>query len=370
MRRSSGINDFRRFVRGHERSLVTGSLIGLALLGGFVSLGAFTSRIRQPVLYRVERILDYWDDRWTRRVEYGERLVTAKQYEQAVEFLAALDRDFPARVIKHRRGRERQRVLRALGTSYSELGKKRLALDTYRRLVDFDRRDFESRYLLAQACLKFGEPKLAEEQLAEVLKIHPTHLPSVRAYLKYHFDKGDFAAVIAAYETYLNAFLMQQITVALGQSSAAVYVPVDGRFHEVELRLALPPEVSGELALRMGEFAIEVKRVTMLAPLLVGRPGLSNSHFRPKELAWQVKEMAPVGINRYRSLGPGAALRLNVPPQPRGVAEIGLTLRLFKPLEPDLWEWVEKSYKNLLRYNDLESAQERSLIGISNGTGL
>ena len=204
-------------------------------------------------------------------MEYGERLVTAKEYAQAVEFLVALDRDFPARVIEHKRGWERQRILRALGLSYSEMGKKQLALDTYRRLVDFDRRDFESRYLLAQACLKFGEPKLAEEHLAGVLKIHPTHMPSVRAYLKYHFDKGDFAAVIAAYETYLNAFLMRQITVGLGQSSANVYVPVDGRFHDLELRLTLLPEVSGELALRGEEFAIEIKQVTMQAPLLVGR---------------------------------------------------------------------------------------------------
>jgi tetratricopeptide (TPR) repeat protein len=370
MRRRPGIRDFRRFVRVHERTLVAGSLIGLALFGGFLSIGVMVDKIRIPVFYRVEGIVGYWDDRWTRRVEYGERLVTAKEYAQAVEFLVALDRDFPARVIEHKRGLERQRILRALGLSYSEMGKKQLALDTYRRLVDFDRRDFESRYLLAQACLKFGEPKMAEEHLTGVLKIHPTHMPSVRAYLKYHFDKSDFAAVIAAYETYLNAFLMRQISVALGQSSTNVYVPVDGRFHDLELRLTLLPEESGELALRGEEFAIEIKQVTMQAPLLVGEPGVSTTPVWPKELSWQIQEMAPVGIGRYRALGPGAALRLNIPAQPRGVAEIHLRLRLFKPLDPDLWALVEKSYKNLLRYNDLESARERSLIGIANGAGL
>ena len=363
-------NRLQRFVWLHERTLVAVSLIGLLLLGGVTSVGVFASRIRQPVLYRVERIVGYWDDRWTRRVEYAERLVEAKEYAQAVEFLVALDRDFPARVIEHKRGRERQRILRALGLSYSEMGKKRLALDAYRRLVDFDRRDFESRYLLALACLKFDEPKLAQEHLAGVLKIHPTHLPSVRAVLKFHFDKSDFAAVVAAYETYLNAFLMRQIKVALGQSSANVYVPVDGRFHDLELRLTLAPETSGELALRGEESAIEIERVTMQAPLLVGEPGVSTAHLWPGETSWRVQEMAPVGSGRYRALGPGATLRLNIPPQPRGVAEIHLRLRLFKRLDPDLWAWVEKSYRNLLRYNDLESARERSLIGTANGAGL
>jgi len=370
MRAQPAPNRLQRFVWGHERTFVVVALIGLLLLGAITSIGVLDSRIRQAALYRVERLVGYWDDRWTRRVEYGERLVEAKEYAQAAEFLAALDRDFPARVIEHKRGRERQRVLRALGHSYSELGKKQLALDTYRRLVEFDRRDFESRYLFALACLKFEEPKLAEEQLAGVLKIHPTHLPSVRANLKYRFDKSDFAAVVAAYETYLNAFLMQQITVALGHSSTSVYVPVDGRFHDLELRLTLPPNSSGELVLTGEESAIEIKRVTMQAPLLVGEPGVSTTPVWPGETLWRVQKMVPVGTGRYRALGPDAALRLDIAPQARGVAEIHLTLRLFKLLDPDLWVWVEKSYRNLLRFDDLEAARERSLIGNANGGGL
>jgi tetratricopeptide (TPR) repeat protein len=244
------------------------------------------------------------------------------------------------------------------------MGKKRLALDTYRRLVEFDPRNFENRHLLAQACLRFGELDMAAEHLAGVLKIHPTHMPSVRALLKIHFDKGNFAAVIAAYETYLNAFLVQQAEATLGQSSAKFNVPVDGRFHDVEVRLNHSPDTPAELALAVGQLAIEIKRVAIEAPLLVGKPGVPTVPLWPGETSWRVQEMTPVGVGSYRALGPGAALRLEVPPQPRGVAKLYLTLRLFKPFDPELWGMVQKSYERLLRYDDLKAARARSVIGI------
>ena len=262
---------------------------------------------------------------------------------------------------------ERERLLRALGHSYSEMGKKQLALDTYRRLVEFDPRNFENHYLLAQAGLRFKETKIAEEQLAEVLKIHPTHMPSVRASLKMHFDKGDFAAVVAAYETYLNAFLIQPVTVAVGQSSTKVNVPVDGELHDFEVRLSHSPTTSAELIFHVGEFATEIKQVTLQAPLLVGEAGVPAMPVWPAKSSWRVQEMAPIGVGSYRALGPGAALHLDIPPQPRGVAAVHLRLRLFKPTDQDLWSMVETSYRNLLRYDDLKAALARSAIGMANG---
>jgi tetratricopeptide (TPR) repeat protein len=362
-------SDFTRFVRVHERELVAVSLLGLALLGGIVTVGILVNRIREPALDRVEQIINYWDDRWTRRLEHGERLVKDKEYAQAVEYLAALDRDFPARSVRHKRDMERERLLRALGTSYSELGKKRLALETYRRLVEFDPRNFESRHLLAEACLKFGELDLAVEHIAGVLKIHPTHMPSVRALLKIHFDKGNFAAVVDAYEAYLNAFLVQPAEAKLGQSSAKFNVPVDGRFHDVELRLNHSPDTPGELVLAAGQLAIEIKRVAIEAPVLVGKPGVPTVALWPGAILWRAQEMTPIGSGSYRALGPGAALRLDVPPQPRGVAKVYLTLRLFKPFDPELWGMVQKSYERLLKYDELKAARARSVEGIPVSAG-
>jgi tetratricopeptide (TPR) repeat protein len=287
-----------------------------------------------------------------------------------LEYLLALDHDFPARQVRHKRDMERERLLRALGHTYSELGKKRLALETYQRLAEFDPRNFENRYLLAQACLRFGEPELADAHFLELLKIHPTHMPSVRARLKMYFDKADFAAVVRVYETYLNAFLMQEVIVGLGKSSVRVNVPVDGRFHDIEMRIAHLPQATGELAIEVGKFALEIKRVSLEEPVYIGHAGVRQVGLWPGETKLRVQEMAPIKSGSYRALGAGATLRLEVPAQPRGIAAVRLTLRLFKPLDPDLWTMVEKSYKNLLRYDDLEAARGRSTDGISKGTDL
>ncbi|MGH7770294.1 MAG: tetratricopeptide repeat protein [Candidatus Binatia bacterium] len=369
MQRRLASSGFTRFVRAHERMLVAVVLVGLALFAGIASIGVLVDSIRVPVLDRVEQIINYWDDRWTRRLEHGERLVNARDYPRAVAYLAALDREFPAQSVRHKRDMERERLLHALARSYSELGKKRLALDTYRRLVEFDPRNYESRHLLAQACLRFGETDLAVEHIGELLKIHPTHMPSVRALLKIHFDKGNFASVVETYESYLNAFLVQPVEARLGQSSAKFNVPVDGRFHAVELRLNHSPDAPAELALAAGQLAIEIKRVAVEAPLLVAKPGAAAAPLWPGATAWRLQEMAPIGAGSYRALGPGAALRLDVSPQPRGVAKLYLTLRLFKPLDPELWAMVQKSYERLLKYDELKAARARSVEGIPVGAG-
>ena len=358
------------FIRLHERALVRASIVGLVLFGGLVSVGVIVSRIRIPVLDRVERIIDHWDNRWTRRLEYGEQLVKAKKYPQAAEYLAALDREFPARSVRHKRGEERERLLNALGQSYAGIGKKKLALETYRRLVEFDPRNFANHHLFVEASLKFHETELAEKQLAEILKIHPTHLPSVRTQIKIHFDKSNYAAVVAAFEKYFNAYLMQQVAAVLGQSSASVNVPVDGRFHDVELRITQLPETAGELVLQPGPFAIEIKQVTLQHPATVGVLGVGSAQLWPGQTSWRFQEMAPIGTNGFRALGPGAALRLVVPAQPRGVGEIHLSLRLFKPLDKDLSEMIRKSYHNLLRHDALKAMRDRSVASLTQGADL
>ena len=67
--RSPASNHFARFFREHERSLVAISLVSLSLLGALAATGVMLDRIRVPVLDRVEKILKYWDDRWSRRLD-------------------------------------------------------------------------------------------------------------------------------------------------------------------------------------------------------------------------------------------------------------------------------------------------------------
>ena len=363
----SSANRFLQFVNFHERKIVALSIVGLFLLGGISSAGILLGRIRVPVLNSVQEFVNYWDDRWSRRVEYGERLVNSKQYADAVDYLATLDRIFPAQNVRHRRDIERERILRGLGRSYSEMGKKRLTLETYRRLVEFDPRNFESRYLFAQACVKFNEIDLAQEHLTGLLKFHPTHLPSVQTSLKIFFDRGNFRAVVDRYEAYLNAFLVQPLTVALGGATTSFNMPVDGQFHDVDLRLLREPRSAAELTVQVGQFAIEVERVRLQAPLVVGKTGVRVTPIWPGPTSWKFQEMVRVASGRYRGLEPGASLRLEVPPQPEGIAAVYLRLRLFKPIDQSMWNMVRTSYERLLRYEDLKIVQSRSIIAITAG---
>ena len=124
MERRPAIQRLGRAFRRHERTLVVVSLACLVLLGGLVSVGVKVNRVRTAVLDRVEKVVTYWDDRWTRRVEQGERLVRSGRYAEAAAYLTTLDRDFPARHVKHKRDIERERVLRGLARSYAEMGRK------------------------------------------------------------------------------------------------------------------------------------------------------------------------------------------------------------------------------------------------------
>ena len=117
----------------------------------------------------------------------------------------------------------------------------------------------------------------------------------------------------------------------------------------------------------MGEFAIEIERIALQGPLVVGKSGVMITPIRPSQTAWLVQEMARVGAGGFRALGPGASLRLEVPPQPQGIAAVHLSLRLFKPIQPDMWSMVETSYRRLLKYDDLKAARSRSVIGPPNG---
>ena len=146
-----------------------------------------------------------------------------------------------------------------------------------------------------------------------------------------------------------------------------IKVPVDGRLHDFAVRLSHLPTAPAQLVLHVGEFAIEIKQVELQTPLSVGETGVPAIPVWPAKTSWQVQEMAPISIGSYRALGPGGALHLDLPPQPKGFAAVHLRLRLFKPTDQDMWDMVKTSYRNLLRYDALKAALARSAIGITNG---
>lgn len=360
------IERLRHIYRHYERMLVGLYVISILLIAGVFCMAMIAMSLRgdnilSDLMTRVEDVHAYWDDRWSRRVEYGERLVSSGHFEAAVFYLTALDQDFPARNVKHKRDRERERLLYALGSSYAEMGKKRKTINTYRSLVEFDPRNFRNHYLLAVNCVRFNEYEEAKEEFRQVLAIHPTHLPSLKEYVSIHFNRGDFRPVIGAFEEYMNAFQVQNITVELGDLSTTVGVQVDGNCHDIEVRLRQKQGWAGTLAIYSGGLSIEIEHVILKAPVMVGDIGDLTSRIWSGETSWQSEEMECINVGSYHSLGSDSVARLDIQAQPQGVDKICIRLRLFKKYDAELWNLVEKSYHNLLDKGGLMLVRSRML---------
>ena len=174
------------FFQRHERSLAIGYIALVVLF-----LGAFTFfPVRSRILDGIQRGIHTWDNRWTRRLEVGEAMVRAGHYDEAVGYLEQLDREFPAKDVRHGRDKERERLLVALGRCYTELDRKSRAIETYQRLVRFDPRNYRNHYALGVAANKllagWAPAVEARDAFLQVLAINPNHLPSVRGAMAYH----------------------------------------------------------------------------------------------------------------------------------------------------------------------------------------
>jgi tetratricopeptide (TPR) repeat protein len=343
--------------------MLIGTILLIAVIFVVFMIAMFLrgGNILSVLIDQVENVHSYSDDRWSRRVEYGERLVSSGRFQKAVYYLTALDQDFPAKNVKYKRDIERERLLQALGHSFAELGKKRRSLNTYRRLVEFDPRNFNNHYLLAMNCVRFNEYEEADEQFRQVLAIHPTHLPSLKGYVSIHFNRGDFGKVIDAFEVFMNAFQVQNVTVALGDLSTTVGVQVDGNWHDIEVRLRQKQGWAGTLAIYSGGLSVEIEHVMLKAPVLIGEISNLTSHIWSGETSWQTKEMECINVESYRSLGNDSVARLDLQVQPQGVDKICIRLRLFKKYDKELWNMVDKSYHNMLDIEGLTSVRNRMI---------
>ena len=114
-----------------ERALILAWLAGSFLLLGVLGVWGIG-------LGGAEKVLDRWGGRWVTRIERGESLLAEGRYEEAAEYLEALDDDFPARFVKHGLDRERERVLTLLGRSYVALERKGLNSSKIEFNLSFD----------------------------------------------------------------------------------------------------------------------------------------------------------------------------------------------------------------------------------------
>ena len=353
---ADGTNAIIRLFRRHRRSCAI--LYACCLLAIVIIM--MNTRLRKAFLYRIETGISYFDDRWTRRLEHGERLVSTRQYDAAVSYLERLDRVFPADNVRHKRDRERERLLSALGRAYSATSRKARTLDVYRQLVAFDSRNYANHHQLALACEVFHEPAEAFEHVMHILAIHPTHLPSVRFQLEYYLARAQHSSIVEAFEAYLDVFLLHEITVSLGGAISAVEVPVDGRFHSIQLSLSKKPAWSGLFELDTNGLLGELAALRLNPPLYVGIDHTERTSIWAPSGGWQIAEAASADPTASQPLDSASAFPVEVPSQPSGVEMVHLTLRLFKPLDAEISTIVDSAYRNLVDDARYHNAQERS----------
>jgi tetratricopeptide (TPR) repeat protein len=330
-----------------------------------VVIGMLIPRARIALLARMQTMVIWWDDRWARRLDDAERLLAAKQTAEAERALVALDRGFPARNVRHARDKQRERLLLRLGQAEEALGRKAEALDVYRRLVTFDSLNYLNWYEEGSAAKRLAAAEadsvLSKDSFARSLRLMPSHLASLRGYLDYLLVRKQSAPVVQAYERYLDAYLTVQLEGMVGADSAGGNeVAIDGRPELAVFQVAVPPGGNAELVVTTKGFSAALDSVVLIAPARVGTPGGAERRAIPPS-AVRTDELEPLEGGRFRARSDRAAFRIPLGGSPNGVVRVELGLRLFKPIEADLWTRIADSYRQLGRSEQLAASSARTL---------
>ncbi len=352
---------WRAGFRRHEHTLAIGWLVLVA--GVMVMLLLPASRFR--FLGLIQEGVDASQHRWVARVAEGERMVRAGRYAEAQDFLVVLDRDFPARDIRHGLDRQRERLLLALAEAYGRQGKKGRALETYQRLVAFDPLNYRNHYALALASDHFlsgwALAPEARDAYAAALLIHPSHLPSVRGYIAYYSARGDWPEVRRAWAAYLDAFLAHDLTIHIGPDSARASALVTGEVQDLDLLLPTAPGSAGELLIPTGGFAAQLEQVILVGALRAGQQGPRVERVLFPGATPVLQALTPDGAGRFAAETDSAAFRFTLPDMPDGMERVRIRIRLFKPADPAIWKSVRTAHNNLLDADGLAAATTRTV---------
>ena len=347
------------FVRRHDQTLMW-IYLGLVVL--FVSVFAFPPT-RNPLLDTIQRRMDAWDHRWTRRLEAGEAMVRKGEFREAADYLAELDRHFPARSVRHARDRERERLLLALGQSYAESGQNSSALATYRRLVIFDPRNYLNYFVLGSLAQRQQSGTAGTNEIlasfTAALRINPNHLASTRGAMLFQSAHGDTVSAGRLFKNYLDAYLLNPVAIALGDTTVPVGVPVDGEFHEYLVPLNRPAGWSGSLQINSGGYSMAIEHAALISPLIAGRSSPRTALELPISSA-SASGLTSAGQGIWRADSASGALSLVLNPLPTAVGAIRIRLKLFKPLDQTTWDLARAAYR--AEPNELTRLSERTIV--------
>ncbi len=345
------------FFRRHERT-VAATWLALSLL---VMAVVIVRPTRVALLTRSQQVADLWDARWERRLQAGEDLVTAGKFEEASVYLTRLDAEYPAPHARYGRDKEREHLLRLLAQSYEGQGKTARTMDAWTRLTQFDSLNHANHMGYAQAAERllsgWALAPEARDGFEKVLTLLPSHLPALRGFIDYYMDRGEFPPVVAAYRTYIDSFLLDGVTITVGDSAIVVPVQVDGRPHDVEATLPVPAGWRGNLVLA-GAFPMAVERIAIVEAARVG--SASPRTLRELDLSGLSAEGMTRSGDAWIPTQASASLRVPMDGSAPAGSRVLLRVRVFKLIDASLLAQVVKSHRNTLDATGLAETQARS----------
>jgi len=313
------------------------------------------------LLGRADALVESADDHWIERLDACEALVDAGDFERAAGALDRLEKQFPAKFIRHKFDRERERLYELLGRANAALGRKAKALETYTELTEYDPRNWRNWELLAQANGSFGELEAASAAYDHLLTLHPNHLPTVTHQILADARAGRCAEAVTRYESYLDAFLLATLTLELAETELRLQLPADGRAHEFELPVELASQPA-RLGLRLSGWSAAIGPLTFSGPLTVGKATARTRLLVTP--AWEAHAAEAVGgawsaasteARLEAALAPGSL------PAPTTLASFEVTAH--KAVGAELWRIVEECYRTLGSPERLARARARTVVG-------
>ena len=348
---SAWLSAFRR----RERTWIVAWLVGWSVLLGVLLVWGVA-------LGGLDRAVTAWTSGDAGAIERAEALAAAGRHAEAAELFERLDREHPARGVKHGLDQERERILSGLGAAHLALGRKGRALRAFEELVDFDDRNWMNHLALAQAAAALGETDTAAGAYDDLLAIHPRHAPSVEARVAIEFDVGRYANVPALFESYLDAYELGPVTLTVGDVELVLDVPRDGRLHAYDVACVARPDAGATLSLATRGWHLNVESLDLLGPF--ERGAVAPRAHVPLDPAgpWTCMDGAFDEDGVFLAEGEASRLTRTLPELSAGVARVRLELQALPPVSKDLWQMTVTSYRNLLRAEALDALRARCVV--------
>jgi hypothetical protein len=213
----------------------------------------------------------------------------------------------------------------------------------------------------AETALAFAEGELARAALDQLLAIHPTHLPSVETRIQLEIDGSMHMRVPPLWRAYVEAFRLATLELTAGDARIALEIPSDGLPHRFEVPLALPDGFRGELKLATHGWSVDVRALSLRAPLLAGIA--TEREPLEQDGNWRVSAARELGNGAIGATNRDSALACDVIAPQGGAATVTLEIVAYKACTESLLRNVETSYKNTLRWDELEELRARTRVG-------